>query len=69
VCSSDLAATRVHRHLVPGDGAIDFAEVFTALDEIGYHGWVTIELYPFIDDPDTAGRRAREYLLSTTGQP
>jgi sugar phosphate isomerase/epimerase len=65
----DIAATRVHRHLVPGDGAIDFTEVFTALDEIGYHGWVTIELYPFIDDPDTAGRRAREYLLSLTGKP
>ena len=65
----DIAATRVHRHLVPGDGAIDFREVFTALDEIDYHGWVTIELYPFIDDPDTAGRRAREYLSSVLGKP
>ena len=24
----DIAATRVHHHLVPGTGAIDFAEVF-----------------------------------------
>lgn len=59
----DIAATRVHHHLVPGDGAIDFSEVFTTLREIGYDGWVTVELYPFIDDPDTAGRRARECLL------
>lgn len=59
----DIAATRVHHHLVPGDGAINFAEVFDALRKIGYDGWVTVELYPFVDDPDTAGRRAREHLL------
>ncbi len=58
----DIAATRVHHHLVPGDGAIDFAEVFDALRRVGYGGWVTVELYPFVDDPDTAGRRARERL-------
>ncbi len=59
----DIAGTRVHHHLVPGDGAIDFDEVFAALRAAGYDGWVTVELYPFIDDPDTAGRRAREHLL------
>lgn len=60
----DIAATRVHEHLVPGDGAIDFAAVFDALNRAGYDGWVTVELYPFVDDPDVAGRRAREHLLS-----
>lgn len=59
----DIAATRVHQHLVPGTGAIDFAPVLQALDHVGYSGWVTVELYPFIDDPDTAGRQAREHLL------
>lgn len=63
----DIAATRVHHHLVPGDGAIDFSEVRAALAEIRYDGWVTVELYPFIDDPDTAGRRAREHLLKLIG--
>jgi sugar phosphate isomerase/epimerase len=62
----DIAATRVHHHLVPGDGAIDFPEVFLALSDVGYAGWITVELYPFIDDPDTAGRRAREHLLRVT---
>jgi len=62
----DIAATRVHHHLVPGDGAIDFAEVFDAFREIGYAGWITVELYPFVDDPDTAGRRACEHLLAIT---
>jgi sugar phosphate isomerase/epimerase len=63
----DIAPTRVHRHLVPGDGAIDFPEVLTALRETGYNGWITVELYPFIDDPDAAGRRARECLLPMLG--
>jgi sugar phosphate isomerase/epimerase len=63
----DIAATRVHEHLVPGDGAIDFAGVFDALDGGGYDGWVTVELYPFVEDPDAAGRRAREHLMSIHG--
>src|SRR5262245_4237664 len=32
----DIAATRVHHHLVPGTGAIDFAEVIAAIRETGY---------------------------------
>lgn len=59
----DIAATRVHHHLVPGTGAIDFAEVIAAIKRTGYDGWLTVELYPFIDDPDSAALRAREVLL------
>jgi sugar phosphate isomerase/epimerase len=56
----DIAATRVHHHLVPGEGAIDFAAVFQAIRGIGYDGWVTIELYPYVDDPDAAAGTALE---------
>jgi sugar phosphate isomerase/epimerase len=56
----DIAATRVHHHLVPGEGAIDFAATFRAIRAIGYDGWVTIELYPYVDDPDDAARTALE---------
>ncbi len=59
----DIAATRVHHHLVPGTGAIDFAEVFEAIQKTGYDGWLTVELYPFVEDPDAAAREAREVLL------
>lgn len=59
----DIAATRVHHHMVPGTGAIDFAEVIEAIRAIGYDGWLTVELYPFIDDPDAAARAARDTLL------
>jgi sugar phosphate isomerase/epimerase len=56
----DIAASRVHQHLVPGEGVIDFAAVFRAIQKIGYDGWITIELYPYADDPDTAARLALE---------
>ena len=58
----DIAATRVHHHLVPGDGAIDFAATLRAIRALNYTGWVTIELYPYVDDPDGAARRALEHV-------
>jgi sugar phosphate isomerase/epimerase len=54
----DIATSRVHHHLIPGEGAIDFPATFRAMREIGYDGWVTVELYPYIDDPDFAARTA-----------
>jgi len=60
----DIAATRVHHHLIPGEGAIDFGATLKALQEIGYAGWITIELYPYVDDPDHAARTARERILA-----
>jgi sugar phosphate isomerase/epimerase len=60
----DIAATRVHHHLVPGEGAIDFAAVLGALRAVGYNDWVTVELYPYVDDPDQAARTARARLLA-----
>ncbi|CAN5909740.1 sugar phosphate isomerase/epimerase [soil metagenome] len=69
----DIAETRVHHHLVPGTGAIDFAEVFEAIRGTGYDGWLTVELYPFVEDPDAAARQARQVLLplltSSAGEP
>ena len=56
----DIAATRVHHHLVPGEGAIDFAATLRAVRDIGYQGWITVELYPYVDDPDPAARTALE---------
>jgi sugar phosphate isomerase/epimerase len=58
----DIAASRVHHHLVPGTGAIDFAEVIRAIRATGYDGWLTVELYPYLDDPDAAARGALEVL-------
>lgn len=54
----DIAATRVHQHLIPGEGAIDFKAALQAIRAMKYQGWVTIELYPYIADPDVAARTA-----------
>ena len=64
----DIASTRVHHHLIPGDGAIDFAATFRAIQAIGYQGWITIELYPYVDDPDSAARLARERVVAILNQ-
>ena len=58
----DIADTRVHQHLIPGHGAIDFEATLAAIEKTGYDGWITVELYPYIDNPDDAAREAREYL-------
>lgn len=58
----DIAATRVHQHLVPGQGAIDFAATLAAIQQTGYSGWLTVELYPYIDNPDDAAREAMTFL-------
>jgi len=59
----DIAATRVHHHLVPGEGAIDFAAVLQAIATHTPDIWVTVELYPYRDRPDDAARAARAHLL------
>ena len=64
----DIAATRKHQHLIPGQGAIDFAATLAEIQKTGYAGWLTVELYPYIDNPDTAARAAREFLSRTAQQ-
>ena len=58
----DIAASRVHKHLIPGHGAIDFVATLAEIVKTGYQGWITVELYPYIDNPDGAAREAREHL-------
>jgi sugar phosphate isomerase/epimerase len=56
----DIAATRVHHHLIPGEGVIDFVDVLKALKAVNYTGWVTIELYTCHESPADAARLAFE---------
>lgn len=58
----DISDERVHQHLVPGEGAMDFDAIFAALDRIGYDGWVTVELYPYTSTAEQVARDARDYL-------
>ncbi len=59
----DIAPTRVHHHLIPGEGVIDFGATLQALKEVNYRGWVTIELYTCHENPDHAAKVARERVL------
>ncbi len=66
----DIGRSRIHQHLVPGDGAIDFAGVFEAMKQLGYTGDIALELYPYVNGPEIAGRKSLEYLrplFSETG--
>jgi len=58
----DIAPSRRHAHLVPGRGAIDFEATLREIAATGYEGWLTVELYPYIDNPDEAGREAKGFL-------
>ncbi len=53
---------RVHDHKICGHGDIDFLPVFDALHEINYRGYVSLELYPYQDNPVEAGRESLEYI-------
>jgi sugar phosphate isomerase/epimerase len=64
----DIAADRTHQHLIPGHGAIDFQATLGAIARSGYKGWITVELYPYLDNPDEAGREAREFLEGVWGE-
>ena len=49
-----------NRH-APGDGHMDFDDIFSALGKIGYDGWCTVECLPY-PDPVTAAQRAVKFL-------
>ncbi len=59
---SDIANNRVHYHLIPGIGSIDFQQVFDTIKKIGYKGFVTVELYPYQDNPIYVAKQAYNYL-------
>jgi sugar phosphate isomerase/epimerase len=58
----DIAADRRHFHLPPGQGAMDYDSIFAALGDIGYDGWVTVELYPFLEDAPKVAAEAFRFL-------
>jgi len=58
----DIAATRVHQHLIAGQGAIPFAEVLSHMRRLEYAGDISLELYPYVDAPEEAGRESLAFL-------
>lgn len=51
----------------PGAGAVDFADMYKALQEVDYDGWVVVEqdMFPCpFDQPYPIAKRTREYLAN-----
>lgn len=58
----DIGKNRVHQHLTPGKGAIDFAAIFASLDAIQYDGRATVELYPYETTAAGVAKQAWDHL-------
>jgi sugar phosphate isomerase/epimerase len=58
----DIAADRIHKHLIPGQGAISFQSVFETMKRLDYTGDICLELYPYVETPELAGRESLDRL-------
>ena len=46
----------------PGAGDTDFVEIFGALHEIGYDGWMSVEAFDFSPGPENVARDSLAYM-------
>ena len=53
----------------PGTGDYDFNSLLNALAEIGYPGWVSLEVFDFTRDPQEIAKRSLEHLQNFLPEP
>jgi sugar phosphate isomerase/epimerase len=50
----------------PGAGDYDFAKLLSTLAELGYKGWISVEVFDFSRGAEEIARRARATLQAAT---
>ncbi|WP_135305201.1 sugar phosphate isomerase/epimerase family protein [Haloarcula amylovorans] len=58
----DIPADRTHEHTQLGDGAMDIDGFLQTVEDSGYDGFVTVELYPYQETAAETAREAYAYL-------
>lgn len=52
-------------HLIPGDGEMDFPRIISYLEEIGYDGYLSLELFSrYANEPDFSAERGYKAIRS-----
>lgn len=51
-----------HKHLIPGEGDVDYPSLFTFLEDVNYSGWLSVELNQHTEHPREAAQRAMRFL-------
>ena len=58
--------SRKHYHLIPGMGDMNFPKLIGLLEDNGYNGFATVELYTYPNKPEEAARQALEFLRNAS---
>ncbi len=64
----DIASSRKHHHLMLGEGAIDIPGILETIENTGFSGYVTVELYTYSENAEEAARNAPSDSLATRAE-
>ena len=63
----DIPESREHRHMMFGEGGIDIKTVLRNIENTGYQGFATVELYTYQDTAPQIAIESRRYLKEVCG--